>query len=618
MRASMVVSRPLTLFRFRTRLIRFPRFSVSQYYNIAERLTQMARLLPNSIAIAEPQSYWKKAKRDKTGKRTYKTVTFAELDADADKIAAGLQKIGVRPGMRLVLMVRQGIDFISLVFSLYKTGATLVLIDPGMGIKRMLSCLREVNPDGFVGIPAAHFARILYRRWFPNAKHNLIVGRRFFLPGSTLAKLRKKNNDKPENPRTKLDDPAAIIFTSGSTGVAKGTLYTYRMFKTQVEEITKRLNIAPGAIDLVGFPFFGLFDAGMGTTAVIPDMDSTRPSAADPALLLEAIHDWNINQAFGSPALWTRLVRYCLDKDITVKTLKNVAIAGAPVSFELLEKLRQILPDDANVVTPYGATESLPLASIESREVLAETRFKTSQGKGICVGKFFDPPLEHKIIPITDAPIPRLADIEEYPNGKIGELLVSGPQCSPGYVTRRDANALTLVEGENGQVWRRVGDLGYFDDHNRFWFCGRKSHRVETPRGPLFSIPCEAISNGSPKIFRSALVGTPLPKNFKEPREVDARSKAFRSAWKEPAMVVEPFPEARPRNADEKKALAAEILELLKKSALTNSISRVFICENLPVDVRHNAKINRELLSKWASGQLEGKEVPLMNAPLDD
>lgn len=579
----------------------------------------MARDFPDSIAIAEPLFHHGKAKRDRFGKREYKTITFAELDRDTDHIASGLQALGVTPKMRLVIMVRQGIDFIALVFALYKTGATLVLIDPGMGVKKMLQCLKEVNPDGFLGIPSAQYARILYKRWFPNAKYNLTVGESLFLPHIlTLKKLRKRSHGKPHDPRMQLDDPAAVIFTSGSTGVAKGVLYTQRMFKTQVEEITKRLNIKPGAIDLVGFPFFGLFDAGMGTTAVIPDMDTTRPASVDPKLFLEAASDWQITQAFGSPALWTTVTRYCLKNNVKIPTLKQTAIAGAPVSFELLRNLRKILSDDAVIVTPYGATESLPLAAIESREVLEETCYKTSQGAGVCVGKFFDPPLEHKIIPVTDAPIRRLSDVKTCPDGQIGELIVSGPQCSPRYVTREEANSLALIEGENGQIWRRVGDVGYFDKQDRFWFCGRKSHRVETPHGPMFSIPCEAISNESPKVFRSALVGVPLPKNFREPEHVDERAKEFRPVWREPVMVVEPTPEARPLDKSTEEILKQETLTLLKKSPLTSSINKVLICDSLPVDARHNAKINRELLAQWATALLEGKTVKLHNGPTEN
>lgn len=588
----------------------------SEYYNIAERLTQMAKEIPDSIAIAEPLFQGKKPRRDHFGKREYAAVTFSELDQDSDRIAAVLQREGVKPGMRLALMVRQGIDFISLVFALYKTGATLVLIDPGMGVKRMLVCLREAELDGFVGVPEAHIARLLYRRWFPKAKHNLTVGKRYFWGGLSLAKIRKEPFFKPENPQTKLDDPAAIIFTSGSTGVAKGVLYTYRMFKTQVEQISERLRIKPGGIDLVGFPFFGLFNAGMGTTAVIPDMDSTKPGSVDPKLFLEAADDWRITQSFGSPALWNRVVDYCLKNNRKIETLKRAVIAGAPVSFDLLRRFRQILPDDAEIITPYGATESLPLAAIESREVLEETCQKTKLGLGVCVGKFFDKPLEHRIVPVLDGPIRNLNDVKTMQQGEIGELLVSGPQCSPRYVTRTEANEYALVEGENGQMWRRVGDVGYFDEQDRFWFCGRKSHRVETAAGPMFSIPCEAISNESPKVFRSALASVPLSRDYVPPENLTERAKAFRNSWREPVMIVEPAPGKEPENEVEEEAFCSEILAILHQSPITASINRVFICEKFPVDVRHNAKINRELLTEWATAKLQGKTIPLANGPI--
>ena len=586
-----------------------------EFYNIADRLRETADLMPDTIAIAEPLFEGRKQKRDPFGRREYGVVTFAELDRDSDRIAAALQGAGVRKGMRLALLVRQGIDFIALVFAIFKTGATLVLIDPGMGARRMLDCLGEVDLDGFVAIPQAHLARLLYRRRFPRAKKNLTVGSRWFWGGLSLARIRKGPEIRPTDPRTTLDDLAAIIFTSGSTGTAKGVYYSQRMFKTQVEQIAERLDIKPGGVDLVGFPFFGLFNAGMGTTAIIPDMDSTKPASVDPKLFLEAANDWKITQSFGSPALWNRVVDYCLERDLKIPTLRRAVIAGAPVSFELLRKFRKILPDDANIITPYGATESLPLASIESREALKETSPLTRVGKGICVGKFFPPPLDRKIIAVSDDPIPTLADARELPPGEIGELLVSGPQCSPKYVTRVEANDFALVQGDDGRLWRRVGDVGYFDERERFWFCGRKSHRVETPNGTLFSIPCEAIANESPKVFRSALVGTALPADFKTPDNISERARAFRNSWRVPAIVVEPFPNKRPENEVEEELFCAEILELLQRSPLTRDIKRVFICERFPVDARHNAKINREALSEWATAKLLGKKYRLIDGP---
>ncbi len=543
-------------------------------------LTERAGRRPEAVAIAEPLP-----KRSSGEKRSYRTITFRELDAESDRIAAALIGSGVRPGMRIVLMVRQGIDFISLVFGLFKSGATLVLIDPGMGLKPMIRCLAEVELDGFAALSPVQAVRVLLTRRFPKAKHNLTVGRRWFWGGLSLAEIRKQPDPGPVAVERAWDDPAAIIFTSGSTGVAKGVLFTHGIFRTQATEIQKRLDIQEGEVDLAGFPFFGLFNAAMGVTAVIPNMDSSRPGRVDPRNILEAARDWKIDQSFGSPALWNRVIDHCLATGERFETLRRVVSAGAPIAATMLERLKRCLPDDAEIYTPYGATEALPVSLISASEILSETANKTEEGAGICVGTPFES-ISWKVIAITEEPIGRLDEAKECPNGEIGELIVSGPQVTTEYVTRREANALAKIADAAGKIWHRMGDVGYLDAQNRFWFCGRKAHRVETSAGPLFSIPCESVFNRHPKVFRTALVGIP----------------AGSGQFKEPALFVECFPEHRPKTEAEKAMLLDELRELGRGSPSTAAIERFFFLDTFPVDTRHNAKINREQLAELAEG----------------
>lgn len=556
-----------------------------EYLNVAHRLSEMAALLPDNIAIAEPEFekkflFWgKKARRDRNGKRIYKTVTFRELDQDSSRIAREMANSGLKPGMKIALMVRQGIDFITLVFALYKAGAVLILIDPGMRINRMLHCLREARPNGFAAISAVHAARLFLKKWFPSAKFNLTVGKRFFWGGLSLAKIRKKPLGEPFMVQTKPEDPAAVIFTSGSTGPAKGVLYSHRIFDTQVEQVAERYQIKPGEVDLAGFPFFGLFNAAMGTTAVIPDMDPTHPALIDPKLFLEAADDWKISQSFGSPALWNRVLDYCLAHHRRIETLKRAISAGAPINFALLEKFLKCINPEGEAFTPYGATESLPVASIGAREVLSQTAEKTKKGGGICVGKRFAK-IEWCVIPISDRPIEKLADVKPLPLGEIGELAVCGPQVTKRYVTRLEANSVAKMTDDQGRIWHRIGDVGYLDDQDRFWFCGRKAHRVETRDKTFFSIPCEYIAVGHPKIFRAALVGIP-----------DGLGKKF------PVLLVEPFKDQFPKSDREKVQLENEVLALTRQSDITKQIDKIIVWPSFPVDVRHNAKINRELLA---------------------
>src|SRR5207342_123475 len=97
------------------------------------------------------------------GKRRYDVCTFHELEADSNRLASGLRAWGVRPGTRIALLVRPGIEFVALVFALLKAGAVTILIDPGMGRRNLIRCLAEAEPEGFIAIPMAQAVRAVLR-----------------------------------------------------------------------------------------------------------------------------------------------------------------------------------------------------------------------------------------------------------------------------------------------------------------------------------------------------------------------------------------------------------------------------------------------------------------------
>jgi acyl-CoA synthetase (AMP-forming)/AMP-acid ligase II len=542
--------------------------------NVADRLSAMARLQPNAAAIAEPV-------RSGTGRNRYRTVSFAELEADTNRIASGLVAHGVRPGMRIALLVRPGIDFVACVFGLLKTGAVQILIDPGMGKRNLLRCLAEAEPEGFVAISPVHAVLSLVGRRFPKADLRVTVGRRWFWGGPTLDQLRRTSSPQFEPADTKASDPASIIFTTGSTGPPKGVLYHHEVFDRQAAEIQARYGIQAGEVDLPGFPLFGLFNAAMGVTTIIPEMDPSRPAQLDPEKFVAAIHDWNVTQSFGSPAIWNRVGRYCEARNIRLPTLRRVLSAGAPVPPHVLERMKACMADGGEMFTPYGATEALPVASISSNEVLGETAAKSKTGAGVCVGSRFSG-IEWKVIRIVDGPIPTRAEIEELPSGEIGELIVTGAVVTHKYVTRPDANPLAKID-DGDRIWHRMGDVGYFDEQQRFWYCGRMAHRVQTASGTLFTEPCEGIFNMHPAVYRSALVGVGPP------------------GQQTPVMVVELWPEKR--GADRSRMLE-ELRSLGNSNPITSEIELFLFHSAMPVDIRHNAKIFREKLAVWAGQKL--------------
>jgi acyl-CoA synthetase (AMP-forming)/AMP-acid ligase II len=358
-------------------------------------------------------------------------------------------------------------------------------------------------------------------------------------------------------------------------------LYRHGNFRAQVDEIRRQYDIRPGEIDLAAFPLFALFNCALGVTAVIPDMDASHPARVDPRKIIEAIGDWHATQAFGSPAVWNRVGRYCHEHAVRLPTLRRVLSAGAPVPADVLERMKACIAPEGDVHTPYGATESLPVATLAASEILGQTWPQTRQGAGVCVGRKF-PGIQWKVIAAVDGPIGSLSEAQELPVGQIGELIVRGPVVTREYVTGKDANLLGKIR-EGSEIWHRLGDMGYFDDVERFWFCGRKAHRVLTARGPMYTIPCEAIFNQHPAVFRSALVGLGRPGN------------------QEPAIVIEPHRGRMPRRQAERDALLGEIRQLARTSSLTKEIRHFLLHPSFPVDVRHNAKISREKLALWAA-----------------
>jgi acyl-CoA synthetase (AMP-forming)/AMP-acid ligase II len=537
--------------------------------------------MPDEIAIASPLGKYRAGQH-----RPHQTVTFQQLEQDSNAVAAGLQVMGMQPGHRIVMLVRFGPDFIALVFALLKTGVTLVLIDPGMGRGNLVRCIAATNPDGFVAIPAAQAVRALLRSKFPKARLNVTVGPRFgVLPQPTLAGLRQsKATDFVIAPKAD-SDPAALIYTTGSTGPPKGVLYTHGTFNHQIDQLVEHYHIQPGGKDLSGFPLFGLFNAVMGTTTIIPDMDPTRPADVDPPRLLDAIDQWQIDQSFGSPALWTRVGQYCQKQNRTVPSLRRILSAGAPVPPHVLENMRAAMHPDGEIFTPYGATEALPVASIESRAVLSETADACRIGHGTCVGHRFSG-IDWKVIDITDAPLHSINEVTELPIGVIGELMVRGPVVTKEYLTRTDQNALHKVQ-DGDVTWHRMGDVGYIDDQQRFWFCGRKSHRVQTDSGNLFTEQTEGIVNSHPKVYRSAMVGVGPPGD------------------QTPVVLIEPWPEFRTSTAKNPATLVDPIHNLLQQHSVSRSIRNVYVYPKpFPVDIRHNAKIFREQLVPYATERL--------------
>lgn len=548
--------------------------------NIAERMRLQAELRPSAHAVVEPDRWVR-------GRRSYAHATFAQLDRLIDRYARGLQAVGVHRGMRTLVLVKPSIEMFGLTFALFRLGAVPVLLDPAMGKKNVLGAIAEVEPEALIGIPKAHLARALYPKAFASVKVSVVVGRKLLLGGSTLEDVAALGDGGPlETAPTRPEDMAAILFTSGSTGAPKGVVYTHGIFDAQVRIFAKDFAVEVGEVDLSAFPLFSLFSAALGVTVVIPDMDHTKAAEVDARRIVEAVEDQGVTYAFGSPAFWLRVVEHCEAKNVRFESLNRILMAGAPAPVSLLERLLRVLPEQGDVFTPYGATECLPITVPSARNLLAAPAYRTKEGRGTCVG-FPIPDVEVKVLRITDDPIARMEDAEALGPNEVGEIAVFGPVSTKSYFRREEDTARSKIE-DGERLWHRMGDVGYFDDEGRLWFCGRKAHRVETEAGPMFTVKCEAIFNQHPRVFRSALVG--LGERGRE----------------RPVIVIECHSHQGPKSGSDRAALEQALLALAREHELTRPIETVlFYPKGFPVDARHNAKIRREDLRLWAERTLE-------------
>jgi acyl-CoA synthetase (AMP-forming)/AMP-acid ligase II len=540
-------------------------------YNIAQTLPDTAKAYPERTGLI-----------CKTG-RAKRSWTFREMDNTADWFAHSLSERGVKRGDRVMLMVKPSLEFITLTFALFKIGAVIILIDPGMGYRNLLRCIGQVKPEVFIGIVKAHLFKLIFPGPFKTVRISICIASFGNMFSHFLSAEKAEQSSIYGTPfptaEMQADDLAAILFTTGSTGPPKGVRYDHSIFQAQLKLIRDYYLIGPGDIDQPAFPLFALFSTGLGACSVIPEMNPAKPAQVDPAKFIRTINAHRVTYSFGSPAIWNVVSRYCLDHNIKLLSVEKILMAGAPVPGELLGRTMAILSDDAEIHTPYGATESLPIASITASEILAETWEKTRQGKGVCVGKPL-PSIIIKIIKTSDEPIENWEQSLLLSHYETGEIVVKGPVVTSGYYNNDRENQLAKI-ADGDECWHRMGDLGYFDEKGRLWFCGRKGHRVITGSNIMYTVCCEALFNEHPSVFRSALVGVgPAKKQV-------------------PVIIIEPHD----KKINEK-TLTAELLQIAQHNEITQPIEHFLVHSSFPVDIRHNAKIFREKLGTWAAEKL--------------
>ncbi|MDQ0870215.1 acyl-CoA synthetase (AMP-forming)/AMP-acid ligase II/pimeloyl-ACP methyl ester carboxylesterase [Arthrobacter sp. V1I9] len=523
---------------------------------------------------------------------TARSLSWQQLDRNILDLAAGLQEAGVGRGSRVSLMVPPGVDLTVALYACLRLGAVVVVADAGLGTKGLSRAVKGATPDFLIGIDKA-LAAASVLGW-PGRRisvQDLPAARRRLLGVETsLTALSRSGAGRGSAQLTDSvnpDSPAAVLFTSGSTGPAKGVLYTHRQLAAMRDTVAATFAIRPGARLVAGFAPFALLGPALGAVSVTPAMDVTAPRTLMASALADAAAAIDATVVFASPAA-LRNVLATKDglSEAGHKALEGIELllsAGAPVPAPLLAEVQRLLPR-ASLHTPYGMTEALPVTDISLEQIQAADADAAAgtvpgAGNGVCVGK----PVHGARVAVVqlaqNGTAPGCHSVTEA--GVTGEILVSAAHVKEEY------DRLWLIQQESTSVpgWHRTGDVGHFDAAGRLWVEGRLAHVVTAPGAVVTPVGAEQAIERLDSVRLAAIAGVG-----------PAGTQAV-------VAVVETVPPAR-KAGPAAPQLAGHVRGAARKAGV--SVSAVLVVPAQPTDIRHNAKIDRSRLSRWATRVLAG------------
>lgn len=520
-------------------------------------------------------------------------ASWAQLSTIVDAMALGLRSAGMRPGDRVSMLVEPGRDLTAALYAVLRLGGVAVVTDAGLGLGGMTRAIRTAAPQWIIGeTPGLTLARLanLPGKRLSVQTMGAIAKRSLGLTGSLYSYATTYAGQKyyptAAHPHPSPSDDAAILFTSGSTGPAKGVRYTHTKLSALIQRIQTTFNVSPGSSLLAGFAPFALLGPAIGATSVTPDMSVTKPATLTATALAEAAIAGDATIMFASPAALGNVVatasQLSHEHRIALEHISMLLSAGAPVPVNLMDEVLQLVPN-AEFHAPYGMTESLLISDIDHH---TQHAIATQDDSGVCVGKPLD------VVRLAMAPLDfygRPGDVlleGDKAKGKLAEIVVSTPHMLAGYDKLYDTNRQTRTDLVDGLQWHRTGDIGHLDTQGRLWIEGRTHHIVTPPTGALGPGGPEDEIQRLPEINRVAIVGV-------GPVGTQAV-----------VAVIEPH------DSSIKPGLAPTKLTDAVRAATTIELAAVLVTNDVPVDIRHNSKINRPALARWASQILAGGKVP--------
>lgn len=491
------------------------------------------------------------------------SINWADFAGRVDGVARQLVDRGLRAGEHVAMLTPPGVDLVVAVYGVWRAGGVTVVADRGLGLRGLGSAVRSTRPSWVIG-PSRALRAAKTLRWAPRAEHVDV--------DALMAHLAV--GSEPPETEPAAEDLAAILFTSGATGPAKGVRYLHGQLAAQRDALAATYEITTNDSLVAAFAPFALYGPALGISTVLPDCDVTKPGELTAVALDDACRRLNATLTFASPAALANVLATAGSATQGLDGLRTVMSAGAPVPAETLTALSALVPN-ASFHTPYGMTEVLPVADISLEGINAAT--DGDPIGGVCVGA----PVQGALVEILPLGFDSAAPPSPVATGDMGEIVISSPWVSDGYHGLWALDRVARPQRRDGKVWHRSGDVGHLDVAGRLWVEGRAVHNIDSPAGVITSVPVERLVETSLALARVAAVGV---------------GPAGRQQL---VVVVEDQ-----HGAD---GLASTDLTVRVRSVVNQPVAAVLSRRSLPVDIRHNAKIDRIAVARWADDVLAGR-----------
>ena len=512
-----------------------------RFSNVAQLALSYGRTDPGRVALVT---------EDAQG--TLVPVTFGQLLEESERLAAGLERAGLRPGDRIALLFRPSVDFHALLLASLASGLVVVLVDASLTRSGMRRALREAKADAVVS-----YRRVL--RWWPVIPELMRV-KRISVDGRCLATadlddLRTTNRMSLLGTRVPASDAAVISFTSGTGGAPKAAHRGHALLLAQHRVLKSTFPVNDDTCNMPCFPLVALHNLCCGVTSVLPAVDPRDPTDAAISRTVRTIEAWQVTDLCAAPDTLDRFAAFAEHRRSPIRCLRRIAVGGGPVDRALGRRIQRSFPN-ADVHVVYGCTEAEPIARVPLTDMLQ------SQGHGCLVGR----PIRE--IDVMLAPLapefggPSAHDVDRHRTpGRVGEVLVRGEHVYYARSPRRTAPS-------GAECWHRTGDLARFDANGRLWLLGRVGDVVMYEGRCLFPLEIETAAREVRGVARAAFVS-----HRGAPNGVLAAS--LETGADEPTVVAQ-----------------------LRAMLDAHGLHRVTVArlDAIPTDARHRSKVDRAAL----------------------